>query len=149
MTWAASASKECGPQGQAWSLARLGAMVQGDQWTGSMVGGHRQGQLLTWWHSDGQTPRVGSASCLQAVDEGPGDALHGWDRGRFGGCPALAAPRHTSRARVVARRAQWPHFLPVTQTLRSAALEDCALCQETLSSSELAAKTRDGDLEGV
>ncbi|XP_010830923.1 PREDICTED: lateral signaling target protein 2 homolog, partial [Bison bison bison] len=36
----------------------------------------------------------------------------------------------------------------VTQTLRSAALEDCALCQETLSSSELAAKTRDGDLEG-
>lgn len=38
--------------------------------------------------------------------------------------------------------------LLVTQTLRSAALEDCALCQETLSSSELAAKTRDGDLEG-
>ncbi|KAK2499743.1 hypothetical protein MC885_017532 [Smutsia gigantea] len=35
----------------------------------------------------------------------------------------------------------------VTQTRRSAALEDCALCQETLSSSELAAKTRDGDLE--
>ncbi|XP_016051305.1 PREDICTED: lateral signaling target protein 2 homolog isoform X1 [Miniopterus natalensis] len=35
----------------------------------------------------------------------------------------------------------------VTQTLRSAALEDCALCQETLSSSELATKTRDGDLE--
>uniref|UniRef100_A0A2K6T8J9 Lateral signaling target protein 2 homolog n=1 Tax=Saimiri boliviensis boliviensis TaxID=39432 RepID=A0A2K6T8J9_SAIBB len=35
----------------------------------------------------------------------------------------------------------------VTQTLRSAALEDCALCQETLSSSELAAKTRDGDFE--
>ncbi|CAN0482863.1 unnamed protein product [Rangifer tarandus platyrhynchus] len=35
----------------------------------------------------------------------------------------------------------------VTQTLRSAALEDCALCQETLSSSELAAKTQDGDLE--
>lgn len=39
--------------------------------------------------------------------------------------------------------------LPVTQSLRSAALEDCALCQETLSSSELAAKTRDGDLEGT
>lgn len=39
--------------------------------------------------------------------------------------------------------------LPVTQTLRGAALEDCALCQETLSSSELVAKTRDGDLEGV
>lgn len=39
--------------------------------------------------------------------------------------------------------------LPVTQTLRSAALEDCALCQETVSSSELAAKTRDGDFEGV
>ncbi|KAM9678345.1 lateral signaling target protein 2 homolog [Trichechus inunguis] len=35
----------------------------------------------------------------------------------------------------------------VTQTLRSAALEDCALCQETLSSSELAAKARDGDFE--
>ncbi|XP_049997313.1 lateral signaling target protein 2 homolog isoform X1 [Alexandromys fortis] len=35
----------------------------------------------------------------------------------------------------------------VTQTLRSAALEDCALCQETASSSELAAKTRDGDFE--
>lgn len=35
----------------------------------------------------------------------------------------------------------------VTQTLRSATLEDCALCQESLSSSELAAKTRDGDLE--
>ncbi|XP_054580245.1 lateral signaling target protein 2 homolog [Eptesicus fuscus] len=35
----------------------------------------------------------------------------------------------------------------VTQTLRGAALEDCALCQETPSSSELAAKTRDGDLE--
>ncbi|XP_054437849.1 lateral signaling target protein 2 homolog [Pteronotus mesoamericanus] len=35
----------------------------------------------------------------------------------------------------------------VTQALRSAALEDCALCQETLSSSELSAKTRDGDLE--
>ncbi|XP_057562191.1 lateral signaling target protein 2 homolog isoform X2 [Hippopotamus amphibius kiboko] len=35
----------------------------------------------------------------------------------------------------------------VTQTLRSAALEDCALCQETLSSSERAAKTREGDLE--
>lgn len=39
--------------------------------------------------------------------------------------------------------------LLVTQTLRSAALEDCALCQETVSSSELAAKTRDGDFEGV
>uniref|UniRef100_A0A8C0LRH1 Lateral signaling target protein 2 homolog n=1 Tax=Canis lupus familiaris TaxID=9615 RepID=A0A8C0LRH1_CANLF len=37
----------------------------------------------------------------------------------------------------------------VTQSLRSAALEDCALCQETLSSSELAAKTRDGDLEDL
>ncbi|XP_012667706.1 lateral signaling target protein 2 homolog isoform X1 [Otolemur garnettii] len=35
----------------------------------------------------------------------------------------------------------------VTQTLRGATLEDCALCQETLSSSELAAKTRDGDFE--
>ncbi|XP_052592161.1 lateral signaling target protein 2 homolog isoform X2 [Peromyscus californicus insignis] len=37
----------------------------------------------------------------------------------------------------------------VTQTLRSAALEDCALCQETVSSSELAAKTRDGDFEDL
>ncbi|XP_004847446.2 lateral signaling target protein 2 homolog isoform X2 [Heterocephalus glaber] len=37
----------------------------------------------------------------------------------------------------------------VTQSLRSAALEDCALCQETLSSSELAAKTRDGDFEDL
>ncbi|XP_054993709.1 lateral signaling target protein 2 homolog isoform X1 [Sorex araneus] len=35
----------------------------------------------------------------------------------------------------------------VTQSLRSAALEDCALCQETSSSSELAAKTREGGLE--
>ncbi|XP_006874184.1 PREDICTED: lateral signaling target protein 2 homolog [Chrysochloris asiatica] len=35
----------------------------------------------------------------------------------------------------------------VTQTLRRAALEDCALCQETLSSSELTAKARDGDFE--
>ncbi|KAM6220611.1 lateral signaling target protein 2 homolog isoform 2-T2 [Rhynchocyon petersi] len=35
----------------------------------------------------------------------------------------------------------------VTQTLRSAALEDCALCQETLSSSEVTAKARDGDFE--
>ncbi|XP_073898840.1 lateral signaling target protein 2 homolog isoform X2 [Castor canadensis] len=37
----------------------------------------------------------------------------------------------------------------VTKTLRSAALEGCALCQETLSSSELAAKTRDGDFEDL
>ncbi|KAM4854843.1 lateral signaling target protein 2 homolog isoform 1-T1 [Thomomys bottae] len=35
----------------------------------------------------------------------------------------------------------------VTQSLRNAALEDCALCQKPLSSSELAAKTRDGDFE--
>ncbi|XP_058526425.1 lateral signaling target protein 2 homolog [Ochotona princeps] len=35
----------------------------------------------------------------------------------------------------------------VTQTLCSANLEDCALCQETLSSSEVAAKTCDGDFE--
>ncbi|XP_042526929.1 lateral signaling target protein 2 homolog [Dipodomys spectabilis] len=34
-----------------------------------------------------------------------------------------------------------------SQSLRRAALEDCALCQEPLSSSELAAKTRAGDLE--
>ncbi|XP_023555880.1 lateral signaling target protein 2 homolog isoform X2 [Octodon degus] len=37
----------------------------------------------------------------------------------------------------------------VTQSLRSATLEDCALCQETLSSSELAAKTCDGDFEDL
>ncbi|XP_040822044.1 lateral signaling target protein 2 homolog isoform X1 [Ochotona curzoniae] len=35
----------------------------------------------------------------------------------------------------------------VTQTLRRANLEDCALCQETLSSSELASKACDGDFE--
>ncbi|XP_018418776.1 PREDICTED: lateral signaling target protein 2 homolog isoform X1 [Nanorana parkeri] len=35
----------------------------------------------------------------------------------------------------------------VSQGLRSSALEDCALCQETISSSELAAKARDGELE--
>ncbi|XP_025068363.1 lateral signaling target protein 2 homolog isoform X4 [Alligator sinensis] len=35
----------------------------------------------------------------------------------------------------------------VNQSLRNAALEDCALCQETVSSSELAAKARDGDFE--
>ncbi|XP_018083568.1 lateral signaling target protein 2 homolog isoform X2 [Xenopus laevis] len=33
------------------------------------------------------------------------------------------------------------------QGLRSAALEDCALCQETITSSELAAKARDGEFE--
>ncbi|XP_075050323.1 lateral signaling target protein 2 homolog isoform X2 [Mixophyes fleayi] len=35
----------------------------------------------------------------------------------------------------------------VIQGLRSVALEDCALCQETISSSELAAKARDGEFE--
>ncbi|XP_075786983.1 lateral signaling target protein 2 homolog isoform X4 [Pelodiscus sinensis] len=35
----------------------------------------------------------------------------------------------------------------VNQGLRNATLEDCALCQETISSSELAAKARDGDFE--
>lgn len=40
-------------------------------------------------------------------------------------------------------------FLTVTQTLRRANLEDCALCQETLSSSELASKACDGDFEGA
>lgn len=40
VTWVASASKECGPQGrgQAWSPARLRATVQGDQWMGSGLG---------------------------------------------------------------------------------------------------------------
>ncbi|XP_041123944.1 lateral signaling target protein 2 homolog isoform X4 [Polyodon spathula] len=33
------------------------------------------------------------------------------------------------------------------QGLRSAALEDCALCQESISSSEIAAKARDGEFE--
>lgn len=47
------------------------------------------------------------------------------------------------------REPSWHPSLPVAQTLRGAALEDCTLCQETLSSSELAAKTRDGDLEGA
>lgn len=37
----------------------------------------------------------------------------------------------------------------VNQGLRNAALEDCALCQESISSSELAAKARDGDFEGT
>ncbi|XP_038601145.1 lateral signaling target protein 2 homolog isoform X2 [Tachyglossus aculeatus] len=35
----------------------------------------------------------------------------------------------------------------VNPNLRSATLEDCALCQETTSSSELAAKARNGDFE--
>ncbi|XP_068132061.1 lateral signaling target protein 2 homolog isoform X2 [Hyperolius riggenbachi] len=35
----------------------------------------------------------------------------------------------------------------VSPGLRSSALEDCALCQETISSSELAAKARDGEFE--
>ncbi|NWV72045.1 LST2 protein, partial [Malurus elegans] len=35
----------------------------------------------------------------------------------------------------------------VIHGLRNAALEDCALCQESISSSELAAKARDGDFE--
>lgn len=37
---------------------------------------------------------------------------------------------------------------PLGPVLRSAVLEDCALCQETISSSELAAKARDGQFEG-
>lgn len=37
----------------------------------------------------------------------------------------------------------------VNHGLRNAALEDCALCQESISSSELAAKARDGDFEGI
>ncbi|NXD20709.1 LST2 protein, partial [Spelaeornis formosus] len=35
----------------------------------------------------------------------------------------------------------------VNHGLRNATLEDCALCQESISSSELAAKARDGDFE--
>ncbi|NWX35796.1 LST2 protein, partial [Notiomystis cincta] len=35
----------------------------------------------------------------------------------------------------------------VNHGLRNAALEDCALCQESISSTELAAKARDGDFE--
>ncbi|XP_039921055.1 lateral signaling target protein 2 homolog isoform X5 [Hirundo rustica] len=37
----------------------------------------------------------------------------------------------------------------VNHGLRNAALEDCALCQESISSSELAAKARDGDFEAA
>ncbi|KAJ7397367.1 hypothetical protein BTVI_136500 [Pitangus sulphuratus] len=37
----------------------------------------------------------------------------------------------------------------VNHGLRNAALEDCALCQESISSSELAAKARDGDFEDL
>nr|XP_033806537.1 lateral signaling target protein 2 homolog isoform X2 [Geotrypetes seraphini] len=37
----------------------------------------------------------------------------------------------------------------VNQGLRSAVLEDCALCQETISSSELVAKARDGEFEDL
>jgi len=47
---------------------------------------------------------------------------------------------------------QWFKFLllwfPAGPVLRSAVLEDCALCQETISSSELAAKAREGQFEG-
>lgn len=32
--------------------------------------------------------------------------------------------------------------------MRSAVLEDCVLCQETISSSEVAAKAREGQFEG-
>lgn len=39
-------------------------------------------------------------------------------------------------------------WCPAGPVLRSAALEDCALCQETISSSELAAKAREGQFEG-
>lgn len=46
----------------------------------------------------------------------------------------------------------WLCFLllwcPAGPVLRSAVLEDCALCQETLSSSEVAAKAREGQFEG-
>lgn len=43
-----------------------------------------------------------------------------------------------------------PFFLltPADSALRSAVLEDCALCQETISSTELAAKAREGQFEG-
>lgn len=39
-------------------------------------------------------------------------------------------------------------WCPAGPVLRSAVLEDCALCQETLSSSEVAAKAREGQFEG-
>ena len=58
MTWAASARKECGPQGrgQAWSPARLGATVQGDltrhrQWMGPGPAAHMG--ALRWTDSQG------------------------------------------------------------------------------------------------
>lgn len=41
-----------------------------------------------------------------------------------------------------------PLWCPAGPVLRSAVLEDCALCQETISSSELAAKAREGQFEG-
>ncbi|OWK13762.1 hypothetical protein Celaphus_00017270, partial [Cervus elaphus hippelaphus] len=73
--------------------------------------------------------------CISGAPSAPGGA---WARGHTAGWAGFRAV-----AGVLQESPQG-----VTQTLRSAALEDCALCQETLSSSELAAKTRDGDLEG-
>lgn len=39
-------------------------------------------------------------------------------------------------------------WCPAGPVLRSAVLEDCALCQETVSSSEVAAKACEGQFEG-
>lgn len=39
-------------------------------------------------------------------------------------------------------------WCPAGPVLRSAVLEDCVLCQETISSSEVAAKAREGQFEG-
>lgn len=81
----------------------------------------------------GPLPGQHPASSGCRVASGVGGAEPCWPRG---GGPARDGPSKALS-------------LLVTQTLRSAALDDCALCQETLSSSDLAAKTRDGDLEGA
>ena len=101
MTWTASARKECGPQGrgQAWSPVRLGATVQGDLTT------HRQ------WMAPGPAAHVGALRWTDSQDWVSTLPARQWVRAPVtpprvglcsGGCPPLAAPRHTSRARVVA-----------------------------------------------
>lgn len=100
-----------------------GALVQGDLTT------QRQRRVIT------QPAGAADGAC--------GDSLPLWAGVCLGAAPCWqhpAAPAMDLSSHV---------FPPVTQTLRSAALEDCALCQETLSSSELATKTRDGGLEGA
>lgn len=105
------------------SPSASGALVQGDLTT------QRQRRVIT------QPAGAADGAC--------GDSLPLWAGVCLGAAPCWqhpAAPAMDLSSHV---------FPPVTQTLRSAALEDCALCQETLSSSELATKTRDGGLEGA